>query len=89
MDERGAVMRYRASEERELEKFMGRKRHIDPVDSEAVRNGIGVSRPGDKLYSDPAYAPDFFKGGGIIPGSSWGCVSSFGGLGAREAGLID
>ena len=47
---------------------------MDPTQTSTLRNGIGVSKPGDKRYSHPDYAPGFFKGGGVYPGSGWGYV---------------
>lgn len=35
-----------------------------------MRNGYPVIAPGEKSYKNPEYSNDFFKEGGLIPGSS-------------------
>lgn len=37
---------------------------------ESQRNNIGVSSLGDKAYKYPEYEPNFYKAGGLIPGST-------------------
>lgn len=54
--------------ERTLEKQMGQKRIIDSLEDQ--RNLIGVKSLGDKKYKFPEYASDFYKEGGLIPGST-------------------
>ena len=34
------------------------------------RNGLPMASPGDKIYKNPDYTPDFFKEGGLITGST-------------------
>lgn len=76
--EDGALACERQAHEDQLENHMGSKVRIDPIEQvDRVRNGIGVSRPGDKLYSYPEYAPGYFKRhgdvpDGTVPGSNWG-----------------
>lgn len=38
----------------------------------AMRNGIPMAVPGDKLYTNVDYSPDYFKIEGVIPGSCIG-----------------
>ena len=64
----------RQADELDVTRMFGRKRRVDPTQTSTLRNGIGVSKPGDKRYSHPDYAPGFFKGGGVYPGSGWGYV---------------
>lgn len=64
----------RQAQEQDVTRIFGRKRRIDATASGTLRNGIGVAKPGDKRYSHPDYAPGFFKGGGVYPGSNWGFV---------------
>lgn len=35
-----------------------------------LRNGIGVAALGDKTYKYPEYSDNFYKNGGLIPGST-------------------
>lgn len=35
-----------------------------------MRNGIPLKSLGDKVYKAPEYNPDFYKEGGLIPGST-------------------
>jgi hypothetical protein len=51
-----------------LEKCMGGKMRIPSMD--VMRNGMLIRAPGDKIYKNPEYSSDFFKHGGLIPGSS-------------------
>lgn len=37
---------------------------------ESMRNSIGISSLGDKPYRYPEYEPEFYKNGGLIPGST-------------------
>ena len=39
-------------------------------DLQAKRNNLNVSSLGDKPYKYPEYASDFYKAGGLIPGST-------------------
>lgn len=48
---------------------MQRKARI--YDFEKQRNNITVSSLGDKPYKYPQQAPDFYKPGGLIPGSTF------------------
>jgi hypothetical protein len=52
----------------ELEDVMGQKGRIPSL--EAQRNSFPIINPGDKIFKNPDYSPDFFKGGGLIPGST-------------------
>ena len=47
---------------------MGGKRRFD--DLNAMRNGMSLCAPGDKCFKNPEYCKDFFKEGGLVPGSS-------------------
>lgn len=35
-----------------------------------MRNGFPLKAPGEKSYKNPEYSSDFFKEGGLIPGST-------------------
>jgi len=50
------------------EKSMGTKKRIQTVYD--ARNGMGMVSNGDKIYKSPEYAPQFYKEGGLIAGSS-------------------
>ena len=47
---------------------MQRKHIVEGLDSK--RNSLNVSSLGDKAYKYPEYAADFYKSGGLIPGST-------------------
>lgn len=75
--EDGTLACERQAYEDQLEAHLGSKVKIDPADVLSTRNGIGSSRPGDKMYSHVDYAPGFFKRHGEVPdgsypGSNWG-----------------
>lgn len=73
VDSRSGLPRaYVPSDELSLDTYMGRKRRVDPTRSKLVRNDLGVARPGDKCYSNPQYAPGFYKQGSGIPGAASG-----------------
>ena len=64
----GKPVSMREPENYNLETTMNRKqRLIGELDR---RNGIGTSNPGDLPFKTSEHAPDFFKEGGIIPGST-------------------
>ncbi|CAD8114859.1 unnamed protein product [Paramecium sonneborni] len=52
----------------EVEEMMGKKQRLEYLYQ--MRNGLPVASLGDKIYKNPEYAPDFFKEGGLITGSS-------------------
>ena len=54
--------------EQHISKQMGEKKPIEYLES--MRNGLGLNSLGDKIYKNPDYAPNFFKEGGLIAGSS-------------------
>ncbi len=56
------------AEETSIEKRLGGKLRI--ANMEKLRNGMPLTAPGDKNFRNPEYSVDFFKGGGLIPGSS-------------------
>jgi len=56
------------STERILEVELGTKHKVGSRSS--LRNGIPQATPGDKLYSNVDYSPNFFNTEGLIPGSS-------------------
>jgi hypothetical protein len=47
---------------------MGTKNSVSSINK--MRNGLDVKSLGDKPYKHPEYANNFFKGGGLIPGST-------------------
>jgi len=47
---------------------MQTKRRIRTLDS--IRNGIICNIPGSKFFKNPEYSIDYFKEGGLIPGST-------------------
>lgn len=51
-----------------LEEIMGKKQRVDHFSRK--RNLLPVRSLGDKIYKHPDYSSDFFKGGGLIPGSN-------------------
>ena len=51
-----------------LEKTMGQKARL--TDLYEKRNCLPISSLGDKIYKHPDYSTDFFKGGGLVPGSN-------------------
>lgn len=58
----------RCDNEFTLEKIIVSKRRIQSVKQQ--RNGIDFAAPGDKFYKNPECTVDFFKEGGLIPGST-------------------
>jgi hypothetical protein len=59
---------YTTYNEFSLEHDLGGKRRIESLSSQ--RNGMSQTAPGDKCFKNPEYSTDFFKEGGLIPGSS-------------------
>jgi hypothetical protein len=54
--------------ESSLEKLTGQKAKLPTL--EARRNFLSAYSPGDKIYRNVEYSPDFFKEGGLIVGST-------------------
>jgi hypothetical protein len=73
--EDGTCRRFRASGEQSIEGIVGRRRRIDPTDYATTRNGIGRTKPGDKNIARADYEAGYFKSGGVVTGSTSGCVS--------------
>lgn len=48
---------------------MTRKKRLDGYES--LRNNIGVASLGDKPYKYPEYSNNFYRDGGLIPGSTF------------------
>ncbi len=68
-DDSGLDMKSKRSNEFDLKEQMGAK---VSVGEDQRRNGIGYSKPGDKLYSTPEYSVGFYKSGNLIPSSYFG-----------------
>jgi hypothetical protein len=51
-----------------LEDTMGMKTRVKTLSEK--RNYLPISSLGDKIYKHPDYSTDFFKGGGLVPGSN-------------------
>ena len=58
------------SKEYVLEQQFQTKKRVPNM--QAKRNGISLAAPGDKLYKNVDYSPNFFKVEGVIPGSCIG-----------------
>jgi hypothetical protein len=58
----------KTQEEITIEKQLGSKAPIKNLSK--MRNGFPSIVPGEKSYKNPEYSSDFFKEGGLIPGST-------------------
>ncbi len=59
---------YTTTKEFSLENRIQAKRKISDLDS--LRNGILCKIPGNKCFKNPEYSLEFFKEGGLVPGST-------------------
>ncbi len=70
--EDGTVRRFAPTTETSIEAALTRRRKIHPADKATQRNGIGLAKPGDKAVARAEYEPGYFKGGGVVTGSTSG-----------------
>lgn len=70
--EDGTVRRFAPTVEMSIEAALTRRRKIHPADKVTQRNGIGLAKPGDRAVARADYEPGYFKGGGVVVGSTSG-----------------